>query len=152
MATPILRNVQKFGGCSTTCQTGLVESVGSKMDPFVCLARTRLRPQSTHTTPSVLLQWVILSWLFYSLRMLHSMWHRPQGGKNVFLSLEMTIFCWKWTNLGYSKQSSVSLNCQVTNIVIKSGSQLSELQSMSQRPKVSRIINVIVKIIQNYIT
>ena len=45
--------------------------------------------------------------------------------------------------------SSVNLNCQVTKIVMNSGSQLSEWQSMSQRPQVLRIIIVIVKIIQH---
>ena len=40
--------------------------------------------------------------------------------------------------------SSSTCNCQVTNIVMNSVAQLSELKSMSQRPQVSRIIVVIV--------
>ena len=44
--------------------------------------------------------------------------------------------------------SNVTLNCQVTQIVINSGSQLSELKSMFQRPLVSRIIIVIVNIVR----
>ena len=39
---------------------------------------------------------------------------------------------------------SVTINCQVTKIVMNLGSQLSELKSMSQRPQVSSIIIVIV--------
>ena len=53
-----------------------------------------------------------------------------------------------WHLLKLRTLPSVTLNCQVTKIVMNSGSQLSELKSMSQRPQVSRIINVIV-IIQN---
>ena len=59
MATPILRNVQKFGGCSTTCQTGLLESVAPKMEAFVCQERTRLHPWKTHTMPSAHFPWVV---------------------------------------------------------------------------------------------
>ena len=40
--------------------------------------------------------------------------------------------------------SSATCNCQVTNIVMNSVTQLSELKLMSQRPQVSRIIVVIV--------
>ena len=43
--------------------------------------------------------------------------------------------------------SSVTINCQITKIVMNSGSQLSELYSMYKRSQVFRII--IVKIIKN---
>ena len=46
--------------------------------------------------------------------------------------------------------SSVTINCQVTKIVMNSGSQLSELSvSVSQMSLVSRIVFFIVKIILN---
>ena len=38
--------------------------------------------------------------------------------------------------------STVTLNCQVTKIVMNSGSQLSELQSVSQMSQVCRIVLV----------
>ena len=43
--------------------------------------------------------------------------------------------------------SSVTLDCQVTNIVMNSGSQLSEFESVSQISQVSRIVFVIVQIV-----
>ena len=59
MVEMTLRNVPSFGGCSTTCQTGLLESVGPKMAAFVCLARMRLHPKKTHTMPSAHFRWVV---------------------------------------------------------------------------------------------
>ena len=41
--------------------------------------------------------------------------------------------------------SSVTINCQITKIVMNSGSQLSELYSVSQMSQVSRIVFSIVK-------
>ena len=43
--------------------------------------------------------------------------------------------------------SSDTLNCQATKIVMKSGSQLSELRLVSQMTQVSGIVNVIVFVI-----
>ena len=44
--------------------------------------------------------------------------------------------------------SSVTINCQLTKIVMNSGSQLSELLSVSQMSQVSRIVFSIVKMVK----
>ena len=50
--------------------------------------------------------------------------------------------------------SSVTLNCQVTMIVMNSGSQSSELQSVSQMSQVSKTVfsklSKIVSVVKNY--
>ena len=57
----ILKNALTFGECSTICPIALLESVGSKMEPGVWMARTRWHPQEAHTMPSALMQLVSLT-------------------------------------------------------------------------------------------
>ena len=61
VATLIPRNALSFGECSTIIQTVLLESVGSRMEPGVRMARTRWHPQQIHTSPSVPVQLVSLA-------------------------------------------------------------------------------------------
>ena len=63
------------------------------------------------------------------------------------ISKEPYIFLEFKTSQELRMLSSVALNCQATKIVIKSGSQLSELWSVSQMWQVSGIVYVIVFVI-----
>ena len=61
--------------------------------------------------------------------------------ENIHTNIQLTTETKKWNKTSQELQilSSVTLNCQVTKIVMNSGSQLSEMQSVSQMSQVTRI-------------
>ena len=61
--------------------------------------------------------------------------------ENIHTNIQLTTETKKWNKTSQELRmlSSVTLNCQVTKIVMNSGSQLSEMQSVSQMSQVTRI-------------